>query len=240
MKTNIWQIIIPIIILVLLAGGYFYWKQKNEKNIIADNSKTITNNKTISNDDIKNQISAMKENVPNDSKITTKDFSNPDHNITLKYPDNWQEKDLGGAKNITEPLTRENIAYFYVSISQLGDDPTSSLVNVKLLRFSLGDDANNIQTSDDWYNYIKKKVDDFIANKTLSANYQFTSLESGQKIDGKWIVEENYTENNLLRGKDYYIFNDRDMYQFVTKAPIEYFDAYFPQIETIVNSFSIK
>lgn len=238
-KTNIWQIVIPIIILVFLAGGYFYWKDtQKQKNI----TEKINNN--ASNEVKKQKIDELSppEIIKPEEKetIKTKTFTNSDHGISLTYPESWQETDLGGDKNVTEQLARENIAYFYRADTQTQEnDPTSSLVNVKLLRFYLGKD-HQINTSDDWYKYIKEKVDEYIAEPKLSSNYELKNLEVGDKIDGKWTIVEDYIENEVEKGKDYYIFNGDEIYQFVTHTPEKYYDNYFPEIETVVDSFKIK
>lgn len=214
--------IVVILILVIFALTGFIWWNSNQPKGAGEEIQKIVNN----------------VDIPSDlSKITTKEFTNSDHKITISYPANWQEKDLGGDKNVTDPLTRENIAFFYLPGTEVSkNDFASSLVSAKSLRFVLSSDTK-INSQDDWYNYIDKLVKDYQNNSILSSDYQLLSLDNGDKIDNKYVVVENYIEQDTSRGKDYYIYNNGELYQFVTKAPKAYYDKFSPYIEKIVNSF---
>lgn len=216
-----YTVIIILVIIILALVGFIWWNSQQPKG-----SEAIIK-EVIKDIDIVSDL----------SKIASKEFINSDHKITLNYPENWQEKDLGSEKNITEALKRENIAFFYLPGTQVSsNDFTTSLVSVKLLRFVLAPDTK-INSQGDWYNYIDKLVKEYQNNPVLSSDYQLLSLDKGEKIDNKYVIVENYLEQNSSRGKDYYIYADGELYQFVTKSPKDYFDKFSPYIEKIVTSF---
>lgn len=220
-------LIVILVIILLTVGGYYGWQKYQDHK----NSKQSNLEQTI------NKISTP-ETSPS-ATISTKEFKNADHKLSLTYPESWQQKDLGGEKNVTTVLQRENIGFFYLPDSETDKNEVSSaIVSVKLLRFPLGD--LSIKSQSEWYSYIKQKVDDFVADTVLSQNYQLLSLENGEVIDGKYVIVENYLENQLIQGKDYYIFAGSEMYQFVTKAPKAYADKFLPEIATIVKSWQIN
>lgn len=228
-------VVILVIILAILVGVYFWMNNKFPSSESEKLSEVEKIKKTI--EQIKPPQEISQDTDFQQAKM--KDFTNQDHNITGKYPADWQEADLGGDKNVATPLTRENIGFFYLPDSEVSQkDPATSIVSVKLLRFVLEEDVK-IKSHDDWYDYIKAKVDEFIANPTLSSSYQLINLSKGEKIDNKWTVVEDYIENDLVIGKDFYIFNQDEFYQFVTKAPKDYFSKFLPLIEETVNSFKI-
>jgi len=214
-KILIW--VIPIIVLVGAGGYYAYWK---------------INNKPFT-------PSAPKE-VSSPEEIKTKIYTNSDHKITIKYPESWRNADLGGDKNITEPLTRENIVYFY-DPENLADkkDVQSAKVGVNVLRFV--PENKDIATADDWFNYIKKKVDDY--TDTLGKLNDYTSISvTPSEINGKWAVVENYYEPTATRSRDFYIYNPdkNEFYQLITWAPRDLYDKFLPYFDLIVNSFEIE
>ncbi len=84
------------------------------------------------------------------------------------------------------------------------------------------------------------KVDTFVADQTLSANYKPVSVEKIGNVDGKYAVEERYIENGTDTGRDIYIFNGTDFYQFVTKIKTDLVDQYQSAANDIVNSLKIS
>ncbi|MCL5794836.1 MAG: hypothetical protein M1338_00540 [Patescibacteria group bacterium] len=220
MKKNI--IIIILVILILGLAGYIWWEKSQQR--------------TFSTEEVSKIVSKL--NLPESpDKEATKNFTNNAHKISLAYPDNWQEKDLGGDKNVTDPLKRENIGFFYLPQSEATKGSfASALVSVKLLRF-VTDSNSKINSEVDWYNYINTMVQNYIGDTTLSADYQFVSLDKAENIDDKFTVVENYIEKGVLQGKDYYIYANGEFYQFVSHAPKENFGMILPYIEEIVRSF---
>lgn len=220
-------VLIAIVIVILGIGGYFvytkYFKKTSDETSQKATLSTTTNSPTAS------------ASVTDNSSPQSKTFKNNDLGVELSYASDWTYIDLGGIKNVTEPLVRENVAYFQIA-NENADD---TLANVKLLRFVLEDDAN-IQTKDDWYNYIKEKVDAFVENTTLSANYEPVSLEIANDIDNKFTVEEKYIEDDKYTGKDIYIYNGSDFYQFVTKIKSDLISKYQSSLDAIINSLKIS
>lgn len=228
-NRNNWVIFVVVFLVIAAGAGYYFWQK--DKTTESENSKTETKK-------IEEAIKKVSPNPDSTESIGEKTFENTDHNITITYPDNWKEADLGGDKKVTDPMTRENIAYFYLPDSETAtNNPGSAIVSVKLLRFVL-EDGTTINNIDDFYNYIKAKIDDFVGNPLLSSGYELKSLEKSTSIDGKSVVVENYVEDNLITGKDYYISAKGELYQFVTKAPSTYYEKFVPQIEKIVNSIN--
>lgn len=213
-KILMW--VIPIIILVGLGGYYAYWKISN---------KPFT-------------PSAPKE-VSSSSEIKTKVYTNSDHKLTIKYPESWKNADLGGDKDITEPLLRENIVYFYDPENlENKKDAQSAKVAVNILRFV--SENKDINTSDDWFNYIKKKIDDYTNTLGKLNDYANISVTKGE-VNGKWAVVEEYTEPDTTRSRDFYIYNPdkNEFYQLITWAPKDLYDKFLPYFDSIINSFKI-
>lgn len=236
MKNNYKMHFFIIIIILAVAGGFYYrWYNLNKSQ--KDNTQTTSDSKENSQETAELIQKTIEKIAPTpNSDLSTKEFTNTDHDITIKYPDDWISADLGGDKNVTEPLKRENIGFFYLPNSEVREEnPNTAIVSVKLIRFVV-EDGITINSADDWYDYIKKKIDDFIASPVLSANYEFKGLNKSEIFSGKFVVIEDYVENNLITGKDYYVYQKGQLYQFVTKAPNAYFSQYVSIIEKIVQS----
>jgi len=213
-KILIW--VIPIIILAGVGGYYAYWK-------ISSKPFTPSAPKEVSSAD------AIKTNV----------FTNSDHKITIKYPEGWEKSDLGGDKNVTEPLLRENIVYFYDPANlENKKDVQSTKVGVNVLRFV--SESKDINSADDWFNYIKKKVDDY--TETLGKLNDYTGISvTKSEVNGKWAVIEEYYEPSSTRSRDFYIYNPdkNDFYQIITWAPKDLYDQFLPYFDLIINGFKI-
>lgn len=224
MKSFIYLLII-VIIVGLGAGGYILMK-KNKKNT------PVTNEVSIPPEAIDVTSSPITD--------TNQTFTNSDHGLSFKYPASWKTEDLGGEKNVTEPLVRENIFFIYDPIDSNKPDQKEAKATLKALRFVVEPDVK-ISSEDDWYQYIKGKVDNFIANKTLvdETGYQLISLEKVDEVNGRYTVYEDYTLENDVRGRDYYIYA-KDLYQFIFEAKTIYFDKYTSMLEQIVGSFNVK
>ncbi len=245
------HIVIIVVILAAIGGGYYYWSKNKDENKIGDDeyikqkiqeelSKMQTTIDQINPPEApENEDIQSKEFKEKEATVKMKDFYNKDHNVSMQYPADWEETDLGGAKNVATPLLRENIGFFYLPEAEVDEnDPRTAIVSVKLLRFVI-EESVEISSLDDWYNYMKSKIDEFIANPLLSENYELLEIKKGSDIDGKWTIVEDYIENKLITGKDFYIFNGDEFYQFVTKAPNAYFANYLPLIQKTVNSFRV-
>lgn len=221
------NVLIVVILLVLAVGGYFLYRYYNGEKTKQDNGK------------VDSQLS--QENLGNEPKLENsentglKNFKNDDLGLELSYDMQWEYIDLGGEKNVTEPLVRENVAYF--QIANTGDDKT--LANVKLLRFVLEDNIN-ITDENDWYDYIKNKIDNFVANEELSSNYQLTDVKIIDKLADKFSVEETYIEDDQYQGKDIYIYNGSEFYQFVTKIRKDLIQDYTNIVDEIVKSIKFN
>lgn len=209
-----------LVILILLIGTIYYFRDKE------------------SNDQpeyVKNKLNELK-----DSEIKLKKYKNDLHKLTISYPENWQQLDLGGDKNVTEPLKAENIILFFDSKADV--DPSASPLasaSTKIKRYVIEQDRQ-INSQDSWFDYIKEKVD--IAKDSDIAQvsgYQLTSLNQHDDINGLWAVEENYTESDDIKGRDIYLFDDDQLYQIICTAKQVVFDSYQPYFEAVINSFKI-
>ncbi|MCL5795609.1 MAG: hypothetical protein M1338_04635 [Patescibacteria group bacterium] len=220
-KRNYWPVIsIILAIVVLIAAGIyiFYW-QKNSK---------IYNPKPP-------QI------VSSPDEIKTAQYTNAEYGITANYPFSWKQSYLGGDKNVTEPLKRENIVFLYDPNNlKYENDPISAQVSAKILRFVVEQDKQ-INFQEDWLNYIKSKVDDYIATFASERGYSLISLSS-TNINGLWAVEEKYLEPSDIQSRDLYIYNKskHEFYQIITKAPKAIYDKAYPYLDLIVSSFKIS
>lgn len=180
---------------------------------------------------------SYSQDVPSQPEFN-QEYKNEDHHLSLKYHQAWKTKDLGGEKNVTTPLVRENIIFLYDPIDPDKEDEVGA--SLKLLRFVL-EPEKKIESADDWYDYVKEKVDDFIADKELTEEigYKLISLEKHNDINGYWVIQEDYKRKDNLRGRDFYIYAE-DLYQFVCKSNQDNFDFYSSYFEEIVNSFTIN
>lgn len=213
-KILIW--IIPIIILLAAGGYYFYWKNTN-----------------------KPFKPTPPEEVKSGEEIKTTVYTNSDHKLTIKYPENWETADLGGEKNINEPLIRENIVFIY-DPANLKDknNVESAEVSAKVLRFI--SESKDINSADAWFNYVKSKVDDYAANLGQLNNYSLIALDKTE-VNGKWAVEEKYYEPSTSQSRDIYIYNKEknEFYQIITRAPKDLYDQFLPYFDLIINSFKV-
>lgn len=208
------------IIILIIVGYFVYTNNANkEKGTQGTEKSVLDGNKE-----------PEKTDQPEDEWEV---FENKDHKITLEYPSSWQFADLGGPKNVSEALNRENIGYFYTT----DENKYGVVAGIKLLRFVIESDVK-IQNENDWYDYIKIKVDDFLSNKELSENYTLIDLKISDPIDGKYVVEEIYTEDEY-NGRDIYIYNGADFYQFVSLIQPEYNEIYSDVVGRIIKSFTI-
>lgn len=209
--------IILLIVLLVAGGYYFYWKNANKQ------FKPIP-----------------PKDVKSSGEIKTSTYTNSDHKLTLNYPDGWKTADLGGDKNITAPLMRENIVFIY-DPANLKDkkDVTSAQVSTKVLRFVVEKDKK-INSEDDWYSYIKQKVDDYAATLGKENNYTLLSLHA--TAFAWWAIEERYYEPAEIQGRDLYIYNQKknEFYQIVNKAPKDLYDKFLPYFDLTINSFTIE
>lgn len=213
-KILIW--IIPIIILVGVGGYYAYWKINNRP-------FTPSAPKAVSGAD----------------EIKTKIYTNSDHKITMKYPESWKTTDLGGDKNVTEPLLRENIVYLYDPENlENKKDVQSTKVGINVLRFV--PENKDINSPDDWFNYVKEKVDDYTGTLGKLNDYIAISVTKTE-VDGKWAAVEEYFEPSAIRSRDFYIYNPdkKEFYQLITWAPKDLYDQFLPYFDLIINSFHI-
>ncbi len=213
MKKTYLYILIGLIIIGLGIGGYFIYKNIKKTNNKNSNQETI---------------SALL-------------YTNANHNLTIKYPSNWIAKDLGGEKNITTPLTREEVIYFYDPTTLPSDNNIlNATTSARVIRYKLSDDTK-ITSEDDWYNYIKAQVDKYISEKAQASGYTSISVDK-KTIDGKWAVEENYYEPADTRGQDEYIYNPKnnEFYQIVTKSPKNLFNDIKSNFDVITNDFHIS
>lgn len=217
-------ILIIIVILGLGVGGYYLIKKKNN---------AAKNTVTAPTFDPYNVTYASKEPA---QKALNQTYTNDAHKIIINYPDGWTLEDLGGPKNVTDPLVRENIAYVY--------DPANEVIKagatVKLIRFVL-EKNTKIKTQSDWFNYVKAKIDSFMTEKSLidELGYQLISVDKIDSINGHFVVQENYTLKNDVRARDYYVFAN-DLYQFIFQANKDSFDKYANYFDKIAQSFNIK
>lgn len=222
-KTTNFLLII-LIILIIIIGIIYYFK-------VVDNSSNPANKAD-------KKLSEVKT-----ATITTKDYLNDSHKLTIKYPENWYQKDLGGDKNITKPLTMENIIMFFDA--EEGTDPESNSpsasASVKINRFVL-EASKSINSQDDWYSYIEEKVNVAKESDIAKENgYQYISLTKHDDINGKWAIEEKYRENDEMMGKDIYLFNNGngEFYQLVCRSKEVVFGDYQKYFDTIIDSFKI-
>jgi len=172
--------------------------------------------------------------------VVTQVFSSADHKLSLNYPKIWNATDLGGDKNVKTPSTMESVQLFYDDKNLLDkSDPVSVKVSAELLRFVIEDIAK-IESTDDWFNYIKNKVDKFISITELSSNYNLVKLEKIDNIDGKFTISETYTQGDF-DGKDVYIYNSqaKEFYQLVTKTPKGYYSKFKSFFDTIILSIKV-
>lgn len=215
-------VVIIILIIGLGIGVYFLIKKSGKKEPVQQNTPALQ--------------SGSQENIPKESELT-QEFKNDDLKLSLKYPKNWQTKDLGGDKNVKEPLVRENIFFAYDPVNSQSD---SSQANLKVLRF-VPEPDKKINSQDDWYNYIKGKVDDYISNAEVvgETGYKFISLDKVEDINGHYTVREDYNLKDNVRGRDYYIYA-QDIYQFIFECVENNFNSYSPIFEQIVKSFSVS
>ncbi len=234
-------ILIVVLVIVLAGLGFYYFNQNKNKSV-----NNIDKFSEISSQEQKDIIEATIDNIDpaeiasSDDLSDMKDFYNKDHNISMQYPASWQQVDLGGEKKVTEPLMRENIGFFYINNSEINkDDPNTATTSIKLLRFVL-EDSSVIKSLDDWLDYIKSKVNDFVSHEQLSKNYKLKNVTKSSAIDGKWTVVEDYDEYDLISGKDYYIYAGNEFYQFVTRIPNKFVNNFSPLVEKTVNSFNKK
>jgi hypothetical protein len=224
---------ILIIVLIGLGIGGYYFFNKSKNNAATGTLVTPVLAPTEAPADAITVTSSPNVNVD-------QTFSNSDYKIIFQYPGSWKNEDLGGEKNVTEPLTRENVFFIYDPIDSSKSDQKQAKATLKLLRFVLESNVS-INSADDWYNYIKEKVDNFVGNKTLidETGYNLISLDKVNDINGNYTVRENYTLKDNVKGSDYYIYA-KDLYQFVFEAKEIYFDKYQTMLDQIVNSFNIK
>ena len=147
----------------------------------------------------------------------------------------WNKNDIT-ISDITAPLTRQELADIYEPSKTQGSISASG----KLLRFVM-EDKSIIKSQDDWYDYIKEKIDALVADEDMikETNYKFISLEKIDDIDGHYAVREDYTDRENLRGRDFYIFND-DIYQFVFESNINVFDNYISIFDKIAASLKLS
>jgi len=215
-------IIIVVLVIALGVGGYFWMKKNNSKNTSTSEKPALE----------KNGSSAL-DSSPTD---LSQEFLSASHGVSFKYPSLWKSKDIDGDKNVTSPLTRENIAYLYEPVSS----SDKALSTMELLRFVI-EPNETIKSVDDWYNYIKAKVDKFVGQKDLTdeVGYNLISLEKVDDINGKWTVREDYTLKDNVRGRDYYIYTG-DIYQFVFEVNQSDFTSYEQLFKNIAYSFNIK
>lgn len=210
-----------LIIIVLILGSVYYFNNKN-----TDNNPDYVTNK-------------LKELKKSDIKL--KEFKNDSHQLTINYPEDWYQLDLGGAKNVTTPLMEENIILFFDP--KEGEDPQTNPLasaSVKIKRYVIETDQN-IKSKDEWFAYIKAKADTYQKSELATNNqYQLISLALRDDINNKWAVEENYQEQGTMRGKDIYIFNDREFYQLVCLTKQIVYTGYEPYIKAIIDSFKIQ
>ena len=224
MKPSV-VVIIIVLIIGLGIGGYF-WMKAGKKNSETENVKTPELQETT----------ASNNPQGDSSKVDFSEvFKNDDLKISLKYPKGWKTKDLGGDKNVTEPLVRENVLFVYDPV-----DPTSeqAKASLKFLRFVL-ENGIKINSGDDWYNYVKDKVNKFTEQTDLvsEVGYKLISLEKVKDINGHFAVREDYTLKDNVRGRDYYIYAT-DIYQYVFETLESNFNYYQPIFDTIAQSFS--
>jgi hypothetical protein len=220
-KKNYWLIVSITLLVVLIAAVgvyYFYW-QKNNKVYTPKSPQT----------------------VKSQDEIKTAEYNNAEYGISLNYPADWKQSYLGGDRNVTEPLTRENIVFLY-DPNNLKDksDLTSAQVSAKVLRFVTEQDAA-INSQDEWFKYIKSKVDDYITTFSQQRGYSLISL-TPTTINGLWAVEEKYYEPSDIQSRDLYIYNKNkgEFYQIVTHAPKSIYDKSAPYLDLIINSFKIS
>lgn len=224
-KIKTTNFLLSILIILIIASGLIYYFK-------------VMNDSTDSGNKADKKLTEVKN-----ATVITKDYINDLHKLTIKYPENWYQKDLGGDKNIIEPLTMENIIMFFDA--EEGSDPESdnpsASASVKINRFVL-ELGKSINSQDDWYNYIKEKVDVAKESEIAKQNgYQFISLIKYDDINGKWAVEENYRENDEMMGEDIYIFNNGsgEFYQLVCRSKEIAFADYQKYFDTIIDSFKI-
>lgn len=222
-----------IILIGLGIGGYYLINKNKDKNTASNANATPSLVSTVAPTDAITVTSSPSTNVD-------QTFTNPDHKISFQYPGSWKIEDLGGEKNVTEPLTRENIFFAYDPIDPNKLDQKQAKATLKLLRFVL-EPGTNINSLDDWYQYVKGKIDSFASNQTLidETGYNLISLEKVNDINGHFAVRENYALKDSVKGSDYYIYAN-DLYQFVFEAKEIYYDKYQSMLEQIINSFNIK
>lgn len=218
-------IIVITVIIVSIIGVYFLFKVKKTK---PDNTIFQTPKTEIE----------VKDKQQDNKIALTKEFKNNDHNFSFRYPENWQVMETKGDKNVTEPLKREEIAKLRLPAEK--EQATDDLTLV-VLRFVI-EPERKIKTSDDWYNYIKEKVDKFIAIKDLSekVGYKLISLNKTDDINGHFAVREDYYLSGDIRGEDFYLYNGKDFYQFVFEVVGQKYDNYTSVIEEIVKSVVVS
>jgi hypothetical protein len=210
-----------VVIILLILTTFYYFQIKKSSN---------SDQKLIS-----NKVNELQSNT-----ISEKVFTNTDHKLTINYPEKWLMLDLGGDKNVTDPLKVENIIMFFDN--KEGQDPTQNLVSsasAKIIRFIIEKDSK-ILSSDDWLGYIQAKIEASKSTQIAQENeYNLISLEKHTDINGNWAVEENYTETSDLRGRDIYIYNNGEFYQIICKTKIALYEPYTRYFDLIINSFTI-
>jgi len=211
MKSLFSKILIFILIIVLAGVAYYYFKKSKTNNV---------------------EVKYVQPTAINESVDTT--FKNDTYKISFMYPGVWKSQDLGGDKNITEPLIAENITYF---IDPSRDDSKIG-ASLKVLKYVLEPDKK-IKTSDDWYKYIKARSDQFATQKDLidEIGYKLISLDKLSDINGHFVVRENYTRKDNVRGQDFYVYAG-NLYQFIFKCNTDTYDIYSPIFDKVIKSFS--
>lgn len=209
-----------LVILILLCGSIYYFNNKKSGNP----------------DYVENKLKELEN-----SEIKLKEYKSDLHKITISYPENWQTLDLGGNKNVTEPLKAENIILFFDPKEDA--DPTtdpSASASVKIKRYVIEKDRQ-ITSQDDWFNYIKGKIDATKESDTAkAAGYQLVSVANHDKVNNLWAVEENYTEADEMKARDIYLFHDGDLYQLICKSKQVVFNNYEPYFNSIIDSIRIN
>lgn len=208
----------PIIIIIILALYFIYWKINN-----------------------KDFTPVAPKSVSTFSEIKSANFSSAENKLNLNYPGDWKTKDLGGDKQIKEPNTPENVVFVYDPKNlKYQDDLASAQVSVKILRF-VPEDSVKINSGDDWFNYIKAKVDSYIEGLGKVFNYSLISL-SKTLVNDFFAVEEKYTQPETVQARDLYIYNQasNEFYQIITKAPKDLYDKFLPYFDLVVSSFKVE
>jgi len=224
MKNKLSTIVIVVIAIIIIGlGGYLLFKKYKSDNSNSQNTQNQSTENTSA------------EKSPDATK-NEKEFKNDLHKLSFNYPADWNVIDVKDVQTITQPLTREDVASLYKN-----DENSKEIISLKLLRFVIEPNVK-IANSDDWYNYIKGKVNNYITLKEITdaTGYQLIAVEKTSDINGHYISREDYNLKNNIKGQDYYINNGQEMYQFVFECIGDQFNNYAETIKNIVNSFKIN